>query len=145
VGMDIRPLTLHYAVSAQICVDDLAEIAEAGIKTVICNRPDSEVPAELHHAQIRDAAVAAGLEFVVLELTMQTLTPANIARQHALIEQADGPVLAYCRTGTRCSVVWALTQVGSMTTNDIMAAATTAGYDLSGLVPTLDQMAKDQG
>ncbi len=143
--MDIRPLTLNFAVSPQICADDLAEIAESGIKTVICNRPDAEIPAELHHAEIRAAAEAAGLDFVVLELTMQTLTPANIARQHALIEKADGPVLAYCRTGTRCSVVWALTQVGTMATNDILAAATTAGYDLSGLAPTLDQMAKAQG
>lgn len=143
--MDIRPLTPHYAVSAQISVDDLAEIAEAGIKTVICNRPDAEIPAELHHAQIRAAAEAAGLEFVVLELTMQTLTPANIARQLALIEKSDGPVLAYCRSGTRCSVVWAMAQVGTMTTNDILAATTTAGYDLAGLAPTLDQMAKAQG
>lgn len=143
--MDIRPLTPHYAVSAQISVDDLAEIAKAGIKTVICNRPDAEIPAELHHAEIRVAALAAGLEFVVLELTMQTLTPANIARQHALIENSDGPVLAYCRTGTRCSVVWALTQVGAMATVDILAAASTAGYDLSGLAPTLDQMAENQG
>ncbi|MCF6234602.1 MAG: TIGR01244 family sulfur transferase [Rhodobacteraceae bacterium] len=143
--MDIRPLTPHYAVSAQICVDDLAKVADAGIKTVICNRPDSEIPAELHHARIRTAAEAVGLNFVVLELTMQTLTPANIARQHALIEKSDGPVLAYCRTGTRCSVVWALTQAGDMATDAILAAATTAGYDLSGLAPTLDQMAKTQG
>lgn len=143
--MDIRPLTLHYAVSAQINVDDLAKIAEAGIKTVICNRPDTEIPPELHHAKIRAAAVAAGLNFVTLELTMQTMTPANIARQHAMIENSEGPVLAYCRTGTRCSVIWALTQVGLMSTDDILAAATTAGYDLSGLAPTLDQMAVVQG
>jgi len=88
------------------------------------------------------AAKAAGLKFEVLELTMQTLTPQNIARQHALITDSDGPVLAYCRTGTRCSVVWALTQAGEMTTDDILAATTAAGYELSDLAPTLDQMSQ---
>ncbi len=138
--MDIRPLTPRYAVSPQLSVEDLPAIAGAGIRTVICNRPDAEIPARQHHAVIRAAAQAAGLKFEVLELTMQTLTPQNIARQHALITGSEGPVLAYCRTGTRCSVVWALTQAGVMATGEILAAASAAGYDLSGLAPTLERM-----
>jgi len=82
--MDIRPLTPRYAVSPQISVEHLPAIAEAGFKTVICNRPDSEVPVEQQIAAIRAAALAAGLQFEVLELTMQTMTPQNVALQRAL-------------------------------------------------------------
>lgn len=140
--MDIRQISPHYAVSSQLSVEHLPAIAEAGITTVICNRPDAEVPVEQQIAAIRAAAEAAGLRFEVLELTMATMTPQNVARQNALITGSEGPVLAYCRSGTRCSVIWAMTQAGKMATDDILAATTAVGYDLSGLAPTLVQMAQ---
>ena len=140
--MDIRQISPLYAVSSQLSVEHLPAIAAAGIKTVICNRPDTEVPVDQQFAAIRAAAEAAGLRFEVLELTMETMTPQNIARQNALITGSEGPVLAYCRSGTRCSIVWAMTQAGKMSTGDILAATTAAGYELSGLAPTLDQMAQ---
>lgn len=143
--MDIRPITPRYAVAPQITGDDLSEIAKAGFTTVICNRPDAEIPAELHHSEIRVAAEAAGLKFEVLELTMDTLTPDNVARHHALMEASEGPVLAYCRSGTRCTVVWALAMAGILETDDILMAASNAGYDLAGLAPTLDQIAISNG
>ena len=143
--MEIRTLSPRFAVSEQLCAEDMPAIAGAGIKTVICNRPDAEIPAEQHHHVLSAAAKAAGLNFEVLELTMQTMTPQNVARQHALMQDSEGPVLAYCRTGTRCSVVWALTQAGTMSTDDILAAANAAGYDISRIAPTLDQMADSDG
>ena len=84
--MDIRPLSPRYAVSEQLCAEDMQAIAEAGFKTVICNRPDAEIPAEQHHEVLRVAAEAAGLNFEVLELTMQTLTPQKIDRQRQLMQ-----------------------------------------------------------
>lgn len=140
--MDIRPLSPRYAVSPQISVADLAAIAEAGIVTVICNRPDVEVPLQQQAAAIRTAAEAAGLRFEVLELTHQTMSPQNVARQRALIDGSDGPVLAYCASGTRCSVVWALGQAADLSADKILAATTAAGYELSGLRPLLDQLAQ---
>jgi len=142
--MEIRPLTPRYAVSPQISVEHLPAIAAAGIATVICNRPDTEVPVEQQATAIRAAAEAAGLRFEELALTTDTMTPQNVARQHALIEDSEGPVLAYCRTGTRCSVVWALTQAGRMETDKILGATTAAGYQLSGMRPVLEQMARMQ-
>jgi len=138
--MDIRPLTPRYAVSPQISVEHLPAIAEAGFKTVICNRPDSEVPVEQQIAAIRAAALAAGLQFEVLELTMQTMTPQNVALQRALAADCPGPVLAYCRSGTRCSVVWALGAAEDMGPDDILAATSAAGYQLSDMRPTLEQL-----
>ena len=140
--MDIRPISPRYAVSAQISVDDVPAIAKAGIVTVICNRPDSEVPVQQQAAAIRAAVEAAGLRFEVLELTMQTMTPQNIASQHAMVAESAGPVLAYCRSGTRCSIVWALAQAGNMETDEILSTTASAGYPLADLRPTLDRLSQ---
>jgi uncharacterized protein (TIGR01244 family) len=140
--MDLRPLTPRYIVSPQIAVDDVPALLEAGITLVICNRPDSEVPPS-HQADAIGAAVrAVGLRFETLPLTHQTMTPENVARQRDLVESADGPVLAYCASGTRCSVVWALGQAESRPADDILACTSKAGYQLDGLRPTLEQMYK---
>lgn len=139
--MEMRTLTPRYHVSPQINAEDLTAIAEAGIKLVICNRPDAEVPPSHQAAAIGAAAKAAGVGFEVLELTHQTMTPENVARQHELIAHAGGPVLAYCASGTRCSVVWALGQPGQMSVDDILAKTEAAGYPLDNLRPALDQLA----
>lgn len=140
--MDLRPLTPRYIVSPQIAVDDVPALLEAGITLVICNRPDSEVPPSQQADAIGAAVRAAGLRFETLPLTHQTMTPENVARQRDLVESADGPVLAYCASGTRCSVVWALGQAESRPADDILACTSKAGYQLDGLRPTLEQMYK---
>ncbi|MCA0927657.1 TIGR01244 family sulfur transferase [Ruegeria profundi] len=137
--MEIRPITPRYAVSPQITVEDVPAIAEAGFVKVICNRPNIEVPASLQSDVIGEAVRAAGMEYEVLELTHQTMTPENVALQREMAENCDGPVLAYCASGTRCSVVWALGQRDQMSTDDILRATTKAGYALENLRPILDQ------
>jgi uncharacterized protein (TIGR01244 family) len=131
--MDIRRITPDYAVSPQIEPEDLPEIAAQGFRTVVCNRPDSENPQEL-------SAEAAGLRFVDNPVTHPTMTPERIASQAAALE--DGPVLAYCASGTRSSVLWSLAQAGKRPTDEIIAATAKAGYDLSGLRPRLDALAQ---
>jgi uncharacterized protein (TIGR01244 family) len=139
--MDIRELTPRYFVSPQIAAEDMPALAEAGITTVICNRPDEEVPPSHQAATIARAAEAAGLRFEVLPLTHQTMTPDNVARQRAIIAGAEGPVLAYCASGTRSSVIWALGEAGHRPVDEILSAARDAGYQLDGLRPTLEQAA----
>lgn len=141
--MDIRQIDETYHVSPQITPEDAAAIAAAGFTTVICNRPDAEIPPALHAEVVRAAAEEAGLEFHVLPLTHQTMTPDNIAAQTELLTQAAGKVLAYCASGTRCSVVWSLGQAmsGARSTDDILAATRAAGYDLAPLRPQLDALA----
>ena len=136
--MDIRQITPRYHVAPQISPEDAAAIKAAGIGLVICNRPDPEVPASHRAEAIRVAVEAAGLRFEVLPLTHQTMTPENVARQCAMIEAADGKVLAYCASGTRSSVVWALSQAGQQSADTILETTARAGYDLSGLRPMLE-------
>lgn len=135
--MNMRKITDKYHVSPQIAVEDIPALQAAGVTDVICNRPDGEVPIPLQAAAIGAAVEAAGMTFHVLPLTHQTMTPENIGRQFELVDAAKGPVLAYCASGTRCTVVWALSQAGSMPVEDILKNAAEAGYDLAGLAPTL--------
>ena len=135
--MEIRPITPRYAVSPQIEPHDIVEIAAAGYTTILCNRPDGEIPAELQADVIRAATEAAGLTFKELPLTHDTIE-AVVAAQMQIVETAPGPVFAYCASGTRCTIVWALGQVGRMSAEDIVAAAQSAGYDLSSMASRLD-------
>ena len=131
--MTPRRIDDKYFVSPQIDVTDMSDIAKAGFKLVICNRPNEEVPTELHADVMKIAAEAAGLDFEVLPLTHQTMTPNNIRRQADLVAQSDGPVLAYCASGTRSTIAWALGQAGQSSADDIIAAALKAGYNIEGL------------
>ncbi|MBM2320648.1 MULTISPECIES: TIGR01244 family sulfur transferase [Marivita] len=142
--MDIRPITDRYAVSPQIDPEDAAAIKAAGITTVICNRPDAEVPPSHQSDAMRMAIEAAGLRFEVLPITHQTMTPDRVAQQFAMVDASDGPVLAYCASGTRCSILWALSQAGQKSADEILGAVAQAGYDLSMLRPTLDAAADAQ-
>lgn len=136
--MDIRQITPRFFAAPQISAEDMPALVEAGIKRIICNRPDAEVPPSHHAAVLQNAAEAAGLEFFVQPLTHQTMTPDVIAANHALIEDADGAVLAYCASGTRSTVAWALEAAKTLPVDDVIAAARNGGYDLSNLRPTLE-------
>lgn len=140
--MDIRQITPTYFVAPQLDPADMADVAAAGITTVICNRPDEEVPPPFQAGVMEAAALAAGLEFVRLPLTHQTMTPPNVGRQMECAETSKGPVLAYCASGTRSTVVWCLGQAGQMETDDILSAARSGGYDLANMRPTLEAIAQ---
>ena len=133
--MEIRRLSERHAVSPQIEPEDVPAIAEAGFGTVICNRPDEEVPTELRAEALRAAVEAAGLRFVELPATHATIDKALAAAQRAA---STGPTLAYCASGTRSSVLWAMGEATERAVVDVLADAARAGYDLSALRPRLE-------
>ena len=137
--MDIRQLTPRYFVSPQIEPGDLPALREAGIERILCNRPDVEVPPGLSSEAIRAAAEAAGLTFDVQPLTHQSMVPEVIAANRAKGADTDQVTLAYCASGTRSCIAWALGQAGEMSSDEIVSAAATAGYDLANLRPMLSQ------
>ncbi|WP_299298087.1 TIGR01244 family sulfur transferase [uncultured Tateyamaria sp.] len=141
--MDIRQITPQYFVAPQVDPADMVDIAAAGITTVICNRPDEEVPPAFQADAVEAAVLAAGMQFVRLPLTHQTMTPENVLLQANTASDADGPVLAYCASGTRSTVVWCLGQAGQMPTAEILATAQRGGYDLGALTPTLEALAQN--
>lgn len=127
--MDIRNLTPDYAVSPQIDPADMAAIAAAGFTTVICNRPDGEVPPELGAAALRAAAVGAGLQFVENPMLPGTLDPATLRVQAETMAGATGPVLAYCASGNRSAILWSIVRAPELGADGVLAATRAAGYD----------------
>lgn len=140
--MDIRALTPTYAVSPQIEPEDLPAIKEAGYTVVIDNRPDGEIPPHLHTDTMRAAAEALGLAFVANPVIGGALTMDNVTAQRAAIEAASGPVFAYCASGNRSSVVWALAHAGKVPTDDLIGIPARFGYQLEHLRPTLENLAQ---
>ena len=129
-GMDIRPIVDGYAVAPQIDPGDMPEVAAAGYACVICNRPDEENPPHRSMARMAEAARSAGLRFEALPVTHATLADAA-GRQREIVDSAGGPVLAYCASGTRSTILWALGQAGDRPAEEIVAAGAQAGYDLA--------------
>ena len=139
--MDIRQLTDNYAVAPQIDPSDIPQLAAAGFTTLICNRPDEEVPLSHGSDVMRSATEAAGMTFVFNPITHQGLSLDAIKLQKDTIAAAEGATFAYCASGNRSSIVWAFAQAGEMAEDEIISAARAAGYELGGLKPQLTAFA----
>jgi uncharacterized protein (TIGR01244 family) len=140
--MDIRPLSETFAVSPQIEPGDLPAIKAAGFTTVVCNRPDGEVPPDLQADAIRAAAEAEGLRFVLNPLSHGSLSMDHIETQGRALAESDGPVFAYCASGNRSSILWALSQAGTVATDDLVAAGARAGYNLEAVRSQIEMLAR---
>lgn len=128
-----RKVTDKLSVSPQMTKEDIAAAAADGFKTIICNRPDGEEPGMPLSTEIKEAAAAAGLDYVYLPFS--GFPPADIiGRQRDLIDAAEAPVLAYCRSGTRSVTTWALGKTDADDRRNAVQAAANAGYDLSSLL-----------
>ena len=132
--MQINNLSGLYNVSPQISVTDLEFLSENGFEKIICNRPDFEVPPSFQSNVIEKVATEIGLSFEYHPLTFENMNAENIEKQMAFIKESEGPVLAYCTSGTRCAAIWALGQIGKMSKDEILKTTLESGYNLQGLL-----------
>ena len=139
--MDIRQITDTYAVSPQINASDMTSLAAAGFTTVINNRPDAEVVAEQQSNAMKAAAEAAGLAYVENPVINGALTMEMVNTQRATADASKGPVFAWCRSGTRSAIVWAMSQAGERQSDEIVALLSKAGYEIPDLGVQLDALA----
>lgn len=105
--MNIRQIADDYSVSPQISVEDVAAIKAAGFRSVICNRPDNEDPGQPSAAEIGAAVKAAGMDFRWVPVVSGQMTIENVEDQGKALDELAGPVFAYCRSGTRCTNLYA--------------------------------------
>lgn len=136
--MDIKTINDTISVSGQILPSDLAAIKAAGFTTVINNRPDGEAPDQPSGAEMKAAAEALGLAYHAIPMGREGVSPDMVAKTRAAIEDSTGPVFAFCRSGTRSTTLWALSQAGALAPDAIIAQAAEAGYDMSHLAAHLD-------
>ena len=139
---DIRTINDSISVAPQISPDDIAAIKAAGFKAIVNNRPDAEEAGQPDGAAIRAAAEAAGLGYAAIPVTHAGFSHPQIDAMTQALVAADGPVLAYCRSGTRSCNLWALAAAKAGRNPELLVEqARAAGYDLSGMRPTLDALA----
>ena len=131
--MKLAKVSDTFAVSPQLEAGDMRGIAEAGHSTVICNRPDGERPGQPTVASMREAAEAAGLTFHHIPVSGGEFPPVAIEAFAKVREEADGKVLAFCRTGTRSITLDAFANVEHESAAERIQRAKRAGYDLSGV------------
>ncbi|MCR9255719.1 MAG: TIGR01244 family sulfur transferase [Alphaproteobacteria bacterium] len=127
-------LTDALTVSPQIQAEDVAEIAAAGFKMIVCNRPDGEELGQPPFSLIERAAAEAGLEARFLPVVSGGMTLENVEDFGLALNEASGPVFAYCRSGTRCTALWSLNAVKDRPVSEVIETAARAGYDMSGLL-----------
>ncbi|MBD3763256.1 MAG: TIGR01244 family phosphatase [Rhodobacterales bacterium] len=138
--MDIKQIAPSFAAAPQIRPDDVIRIAEAGYKTIICNRPDAEADDQPRAAEIAAAARAAGLEFRYLPIKGgKPIAEETLASFDEALRTCKAPILGYCRTGNRSSTLWALARSKMLSPDAILTATARAGYDLSGLRPMMEE------
>lgn len=133
---DIRQVTPDFAVAPQLAPQDMAAVAALGFRRVINNRPDQEAPGQPTGAQMQAAALAAGMDYVAIPVVGGP-SPAQVLENQAATDSAPGPVLAFCRSGTRSIITWSLGQLqaGTRSRNDLVKLGQAAGYDLSMVLP----------
>ena len=132
---DFRRVTDDFATAPQISVADVAEAARQGFRTIINNRPDGEAPDQPTSAEMEAAARAAGLDYVHIPISGGP-TPAQVEAERQVVAAAEGPILAFCRSGTRSIVTWSIGQAmsGAMDRGELVRLGRNAGYDLSGVL-----------
>jgi uncharacterized protein (TIGR01244 family) len=128
---DFRRVTDQFTTAPQISVADVAEAARLGYSTIINNRPDGEAPGQPTSLEIAQAADDAGLEYFHIPVIGMP-GQAQVEQMREAVKAAKGPVLAYCRSGTRTINTWALGQAmdGACSTDELVQLGRDAGYDL---------------
>jgi uncharacterized protein (TIGR01244 family) len=137
--LDLRRINDHVSVAPQIRPEDLPAIKAAGFTTIVNNRPDGEAPGQPNGAEIEAAARALGLEYRFIPLGRQGISQEIVEETRQALDESQGPVLCYCRSGTRSTTLWALSQAGRLPAEEIIAAAGQAGYDVSHLAGHLGE------
>ncbi|EOR02269.1 MULTISPECIES: bifunctional protein tyrosine phosphatase family protein/NAD(P)/FAD-dependent oxidoreductase [Acinetobacter] len=142
--MQLKQVNTEFLVSEQITAQDMTTLAEQGIKTIICNRPDGEGADQPNIIEIQQAATQHGITVEYLPVTSGQVTDEQAQAFRMMYQNAEKPLLAFCRTGTRSITLWALSQGREQNLEQTLLTAKTLGYDLQGIVPRVLKQANPQ-
>ncbi|MBS8272268.1 TIGR01244 family phosphatase [Thalassospira tepidiphila] len=132
--MEIKTISNGFSVSPQIVADNVKEIAKRGFRSIVCNRPDGEGADQPTFEEISNAAKEAGLEVRYQPIVSGKVSDDDARDFGRLFDELPKPVFAYCRTGTRSTTLWSLSQAATLDTSEILRATKAAGYDMGGVV-----------
>ena len=141
-----RRLTDSILASPQISIADLAEAKAQGVGLVINNRPEGESDDQVSGAEIESAARALGMDYVAIPVTHAGFSGPQIDAMAAALANGEGKILAYCRSGTRSTLLWALAQASAgADLAEVTAQAEAAGYDVTPVRPLMDMLKARNG
>jgi uncharacterized protein (TIGR01244 family) len=140
--MMFRKLSSAVYASPQIGLEEVEEARAMGIAMIVNNRPEGESDDQIEGDRIAAAVAAAGLAYVAIPITHAGFAEHQVTAMAEALAQANGPVLAYCRSGTRSTLLWGLAQAKAGADPEQLAqAAAEAGYDLSPIRQVMDMLA----
>jgi sulfide:quinone oxidoreductase len=131
--MELKKITEKTTVSPQIMPADLDAIKAAGIRAIICNRPDGEGADQPSFEEIAAAAKKVGIEARYVPVQSGMVRDEDVEAFSAALKDLPRPVLAYCRTGTRSATLWSFHESKKRPMPEILAATKAAGYDMNGV------------
>lgn len=141
-----RRLSDSVIASPQISLGDVDAAQDEGVTLIICNRPDDEDPGQPSSSAIRQAAAEKGIDYVWIPVTGGQFSDAQVSQMADALSAAEGKVLAYCRSGTRSTLLWALAEASKGVDPDQLARqASAAGYDLSPVRQSMEMIAAERG
>ena len=140
----MQPTRINDAVSVagQIAKSDIAALKAAGFATIVNNRPDNEEPGQLTAAEAEAEAKQQGVDYRFMPVVTSAITRAQVAEFQRLVLRSPQPVLAHCRSGTRCYLLWAASRVlfDGDSPLKLVAEAATKGYDLRMLPALVERL-----
>jgi uncharacterized protein (TIGR01244 family) len=139
-----RRVASDYFVAPQLQPADFATAKDAGIRTIINNRPDGEVADQLSDAEARQLTASLGLAYAYVPVVSGRMGLDDVKALAAAIADHPGPYLAYCRSGTRSCHLWACATAGQRPVDETVAAGADAGYDLAPMRGLLERLARGQ-
>ena len=137
--MKIAILTPTVSALPQPEIADIAELANRGYRSIISNRPDGESPDQPEWHDIKAAATARNMEAVQIPVIASQITDEDVRSFRDAVERLPKPIAAFCRTGTRSTLLWALANEASLTVDERIQIAAKEGYDLEPFRALLSQ------
>jgi len=137
--MKIAILTPNVTALSQPSVEEIGELADRGYRSIISNRPDGEAPEQPAWQELKAAALARGMEAVHIPVVASKIGEADVRAFREALERLPKPIAAFCRTGTRSTLLWALANEASLTVDERIQIAAKDGYDLEPFRALLTQ------
>ena len=141
--MSVKKLSDQFYVGPQIEIDDIEDLQIYDIKSVICLRPDGEGASQPVFEALKSRSRSLEIAAYYLPIVPGQISDAQIAEFADMVTKSPSPIFAYCRSGMRATALWALHQAQfGQSVDDILAAAKSAGHDLTALTPRLSAAAR---
>lgn len=128
--MKLANLTPNFGALPQPTVEEIGELADRGYRSIIGNRPDGEAPDQPKWNDVKAAALARGMDAVHVPVVASQISEADIRAFREALERLPKPIAAFCRTGTRSTLLWALANEAGLTADERIEIAAREGYDL---------------